>query len=161
VTPCRSAKFGDVWYDKDGRHETDYHFTISTIDLPECRERLPELYANRKFGFGVFEKLEDVFRSKERVKFESEKLDEEYEIFSGKEQDQNFLRQVFSPTFIVWLTDEAPEMFAFELEDGVLCCNVKGHKKSAAKLDGLRASASHIAKRLRDEIREGATTTAG
>jgi hypothetical protein len=152
--------YTDVYYDKDGRHETDYHFTVSTIDLPECRQRLPELYANRKFGFRVFEKLEDVFRSKERVKFESEKLDEEYEIFSGKGQDQNFLRQVFSPTFIVWLTDEAPQKFAFELEDGVLCCNVKGHKKSAAELDGMRASASHIAKRLRDEIREGATPPA-
>ena len=67
---------------------------------------------------------------------------------------------MFSPTFIVWLTDEAPEKFAFELEDGVPCCNVKGHKKSAAELDGMRASASHIAKRLRDEIREGATAAA-
>jgi hypothetical protein len=147
--------YTDVWYDKNGRHETDYHFTVSMIDLPECRQRLPELYANRKFGLRVFEKLEDVFRSKERVKLESEKLDEEYEIFSAKEQDQNFLRQVFSPTFIVWLTDEAPEKFAFELEDGVLCCNVKGHKKGATELDGMRASTSHIAKRLRDEIREG------
>jgi hypothetical protein len=125
-------------------------------DTPECRHRLPELYANRKFGFRVFEKLEDVFRSKQRVKFESERLDEEYEIFTTKEQDQNFLGQVFSPTFIVWLTDEAPDKFAFELEDGVLCCNVKGHKKAATELDGMRGAASHIAARLRDEIREGA-----
>lgn len=153
--------YTEVYYDKDGRHETDYHFTVAMTDVPECRARMPELYANRKFGLRVFEKLEDVFRSKERVKLESEKLDEEYEIFTGKDQDQNFLRQVFSPTFIVWLADEAPEKFAFELEDGVLCCNVKGHKRSAAELDGMRASTARIAKRLRDEIREGATATAG
>lgn len=152
--------YTEVYYDKDGRHETDYHFTVAMTDVPECRERLPELYANRKFGFRVFEKLEDVFRSKERVELESERLDEEYEIFSKKEQDQNFLRQVFSPTFIVWLTDEAPEKFAFELEDGVLCCNVKGHKKSAAELDGMRDATSHIAKRIRDEVREGAAAPA-
>lgn len=129
-------------------------------DIPECRARLPELYANRKFGFRVFEKLEDAFRSKQRVKLESEQLDTEYEIFTSKEQDQNFLRQLFSPTFIVWMTDEAPEKFAFELEDGALCCNVKGHKKSAAELDAMRVAAAHIAKRVRDEVAEGATAAA-
>jgi hypothetical protein len=153
--------YTEVYHDKNGRHETDYHFTVAIIDIPECRERLPELYANRKFGFRVFEKLEDVFRTKQRVELESEKLDQEYEIFSGKDQDQNFLRQLFSPTFIVWMTDEAPEKFAFELEGGVLCCNVKGHKKSAVELDGLRASAGHIARRIREEVREGASAPTG
>jgi hypothetical protein len=149
--------YTDVWYDKNGRHETDYHFTVAMTDIPECRERLPELYANRKFGFRVFEKLEDAFRSKQRVELESEKLDQEYEIFAAKGQNQNFLRQLFSPTFIVWMTDQVPEKFAFELEGGVLCCNVKGHKKSAVELDGMRASTSHIASRIREEVREGAS----
>jgi hypothetical protein len=149
--------YTEVYHDKNGRHETDYHFTVAMTDLPECRERLPELYANRKFGLRVFEKLEDVFRSKARVELESEELDTEYEIFAAKGQDQNFLRQLFSPTFIVWMTDQAPEKFAFELEGGVLCCNVKGHKKSAADLDVMRASASHIANRIREEVREGAS----
>jgi hypothetical protein len=153
--------YTEVYYDKNGRHETDYHFTVAMTEIPECRERLPELYANRKFGLRVFEKLEDVFRSKQRVKLESEELDQAYEIFAAKEQDQNFLRQLFSPTFIVWMTDQAPEKFAFELEAGVLCCNVKGHKKSADELDGLRASTSHIASRIREEVREGATASAG
>ena len=147
--------YTEVSYDKDGRHETDYHFTVTTTDIPECRQRLPALYANRKFGFRFLEKLEDAFRSKERVELESEQLDREYEIFSNKDQDQNFLRQLLSPTFIVWMTDEAPEKFAFELEDGVLCCNVKGHKKSAGDLDRMRGSAAHIAKRVREEIAEG------
>jgi hypothetical protein len=78
---------------------------------------------------------------------------EGHEIFTNKAQDQNFLRQLFSPTFIVWMTDEAPEKFAFELEDGVMCCNVKRHKKSAPELDRMRGAAAHIAKRVRDEIR--------
>jgi hypothetical protein len=150
--------YTDVYYDKDGRHETDYHFTVSMTDLPECQKLLPELYANRKSGFRVFEKVEDAFRSNERVKLESEQLDTEYEIFAPKEQDQNFLRQLFAPTFIVWMTDSAPEKFAFELEDGVLCCNIKGHKKSAVDLDAMRAAAAHIAKRIRDEVTESASS---
>jgi hypothetical protein len=150
--------YTDVWYDKDGRHETDYHFTVSMTDLPECQRLLPALYANRKFGLRVFEKVEDAFRSNERVKLESEKLDTEYEIFAPQGQDQNFLRQLFSPTFIVWMTDQAPHKFAFELENGVLCCNVKGHKKSAADLDAMCAAAAHIATRIRDEVAEGASS---
>ena len=59
------------------------------------------------------------------------------------------------------MTDEAPDKFAFELEDGVLCCNVKGHKKSAAELDTMRAATAHIARHIRDEVAEGATATAG
>jgi hypothetical protein len=149
--------YTDVYHDKNGRHETDYHFTVCMTDVPECRARLPELYANRKFGFRFLEKFEDAFRSRMRVKLESERLDEEYEIFTNKDQDQNFLRQLLSPTFIVWMTDEAPEKFAFELEDGVLCCNIKGHKKSATELDRMRGSAAHIAKRIRDEIAETAS----
>jgi hypothetical protein len=153
--------YTDVHHDKNGRHETDYHFTVSMTDVPECRARLPELYANRKFGFRFLEGFEDAFRSRVRVKLESERLDEEYEIFTNKDQDQNFLRQLFSPTFIVWMTDEAPGKFAFELEDGVLCCNIKGHKRSATELDRMRGSAAHISKRIRDEIAESASAIAG
>jgi hypothetical protein len=153
--------YTEVYYDKNGRHETDYHFTVAMTDLPECRQVLPALYANRKFGFRVFEKLEDVFRSKQRVQLESEQLDTEYEIFASKEQDPIFLRQLFSPTFIVWMTDQAPDKFAFELEDGVLCCNVKGHKKSAPELDAMRGAAAHIAKRVREEVAEGISSGTG
>jgi hypothetical protein len=153
--------YTDVHYDKNGRHETDYHFTVCMTDVPECRAELPELYANRKFGFRFLEKFEDAFRSRVRVKLESERLDEEYEIFTNEDQDQNFLRQLFSPTFIVWMTDEAPEKFAFELEDGVLCCNIKGHKKGATELDRMRGCAAHLSKRIRDEIAESAGAIAG
>ena len=29
--------YTEVYYDKNGRHETDYHFTVSMTDLPECQ----------------------------------------------------------------------------------------------------------------------------
>ena len=123
--------------------------------MPECARFVPELYCQRKFGLRALEKLEDVFRrSKERVKLESEALDERYEIFSGTDRDANWLRQLFSPTFIVWLTDSAPEKFAFELVDGTLCCYVKGHKKAAAELDSVRAASAAVASRLREEALE-------
>jgi hypothetical protein len=146
--------YTDVYHDKDGRHETDYHFTVAMTDIPDCTSFVAELYCNRKSGFRFMEGVEDAFRSMERVHLESDALDDHYEIFTTKQQDQNWLRQLFSPTFIVWLTDSAPEKFAFELEDGVLCCNVSGHKKDAAHLDGLRAASAAVADRIREEACE-------
>jgi hypothetical protein len=146
--------YTDVYYDRNGRQETDHHFTISIVDLPDSVQFVPGLYCNRKSGFRFMEKIEDVFRTKERLHLESEALEEHYEIFADKGQDPNWIRQLFSPTFIVWLTDSAPEKFAFELESGVLCCNVNGHKKDAGHLDGMREAAASVAQRVGEECAE-------
>jgi hypothetical protein len=142
--------------DSDGNRETNYyHYTVGLVPVPESVPLLPELYCQRKSGLRALEKFEDVFRrSKERVKLESEALDEKYEIFAGKGQDAVWLRRLFAPTFIVWLTDSAPKKFAFELVDGTLCCYVSGHKKKAEELDEIRAASAAVATRLREEAAE-------
>jgi hypothetical protein len=142
--------------DSDGNRETSYYrYTVGLLEVPECVDQVPELYCQRKFGLRALERFEDVFRrSKERVKLESEVLDEKYEIFAGSSQDEVWLRRLFAPTFIVWLTDSAPKKFAFELVNGTLCCYVNGHKEDAEELDGLAAATVTVAKRLRDESGE-------
>jgi hypothetical protein len=142
--------------DSKGNRQTNYYrYTLGLVEVPECAGRLPELYCQRKFGLRALEKLEDVFRrSKERLKLESEVLDDKYEIFAGKEQDPVWLRRLFAPTFIVWLTETAPEKFAFELVGGTLCCYVNGHKEEAAELDSVAAATAAVAARLRDESLE-------
>ncbi|HEX6152843.1 MAG TPA: hypothetical protein VFZ19_04890 [Solirubrobacterales bacterium] len=142
--------------DSDGNKQTNYYrYTVGFTPVAECKELVPELYCQRKFGLRALEKFEDVFRTKkERVELESEVLDKKYEIFAGTEQDANWLRQLFSPSFIVWLTDAAPDKFAFELVEGNLCCYVGGHKENAADLDAIAAATGAVAKRLRDEALE-------
>jgi hypothetical protein len=142
--------------DSDGNTDTDfYRYTVGLVPVPECVARVPELYCQRKFGLRALEGLEDAFRgSKERIKLESEGLDEKYEIFAREGQDANWLRQLFAPTFIVWLTDATPKKFAFELVDGTLCCYVSGHKKRAEELDEISAATAAVAKRLREESLE-------
>ncbi len=142
--------------DSEGNRQTNYYrYTVGLVPVPECVELVPELYCQRKFGLRALEKFEDAFRtSKERVKLESEALDERYEIFAGKGQDANRLRQLFAPTFIVWLNDAAPEKFAFELVDGTLCCYVSGHRKRAEELEEVSAAAAVVARRLREESLE-------
>ncbi|HEU4598901.1 MAG TPA: hypothetical protein VFS26_04080, partial [Solirubrobacterales bacterium] len=142
--------------DSEGDRQTDYYrYTLGLVEVPDCAGFVPELYCQRKFGLRALEKFEDAFRGgKQRVKLESEALDERYEIFALDDQDPNWLRQVFSPTFIVWLADSAPDKFAFELVNGTLCCYVSGHKESAAELDAIAAATGAVAKRLRDEALE-------
>ena len=142
--------------DGQGGSETNYYnYTVGLTSVPECTSRVPELYCQRKFGLRSLQKLEDVFRrSKQRVKLESEALDDKYEIFSRKDQDATWLRQLFAPSFIVWLTDSAPPKFAFELANGNLCCYVHGHKEDSADLETLSAATATIARRLREESAE-------
>ena len=142
--------------DSDGDTQTNYYrYTLGLVEVPDCVSFVPELYCQRKFGLRALEKFEDAFRgNKERVTLESEKLLEKYEIFATKEQDANWLRQLFSPTFIVWLADSAPDKFAFELVDGTLCCYVNGHKENAADLDAIAAATGAVAQRLREEALE-------
>jgi hypothetical protein len=149
--------------DSDGGRQTDtYHYTVGLVEVPECARFVPELYCQRKFGLRALEGLEDVFRrSKERVTLESEALLDRYEIFAGKQQDPTWLRRLFAPTFIVWLTDSAPDKFAFELVDGTLCCYVKGHRENAAELDGIAAASAAVAARLREESAQTALGGSG
>ena len=67
----------------------------------------------RKSGLKALEKFEDTFRrDHERVTLESEAMRERYEIFVKKEQDAIWVRRLFSPSFIVWLTDTPPKKYA-------------------------------------------------
>jgi hypothetical protein len=147
--------YEDETTDSEGNRQTNYYrYTIAIAEVAECAPFVPQLICQRKFGFKALEKVEDAFRKNERVELESEALDDRYEIFAAKEQDANWLRQLFSPTFIVWLTESAPKKFAFELVDGTLCCYVNGHKKSAGELDTISAASATVASRLREEANE-------
>jgi hypothetical protein len=132
-----------------------YRYTVGLVEVPECVQFVPELYCQRKFGLRALEGFEDFFRgSKERVELESEALTDKYEIFTREGQDENWLRQLFAPTFIVWLTEAAPEKFAFELVNGTLCCYVSGHKEDSADLDAIVAATCSVVTRLREESAE-------
>lgn len=139
--------------DSDGRKETNYHhFTLGLIEMPELQPFVQELVCQRRSGLRMFEKLEDVFRRAERVTLESEAMADKYELFAHRDQDQIWLRRLFSPTFIVWLTEAAPKGIAFEIANGYLCIDFKGHKKSVEELDQVRDTAIHICRRLREEV---------
>ena len=141
--------------DSQGNEQTTYyHYTIAITDAPEMAALIRDLACHQRAGFRFMDSAEDVFRRRQRVELESVTADKRYEIFAGPDDDLNRVRQVFEPSFILWLADDAPEDFAFELSGGVLVCDVKGHKKSSAELDGLCEAAARVAVRLREEASE-------
>lgn len=148
--------------DSDGNDsDTDYPFTVLTVRMPEVVAHMADLRVQRKSGFKALEGLEDRFRLKhERVTLESEALRDRYEIFVLKGQDPVWVRRLFSPSFIVWLTEQPPKKFAFELEDGYFVAYIPKHRDSAAGLDEMREISCHIARRIRTEVAETTPATA-
>ncbi|HEX5609581.1 MAG TPA: hypothetical protein VFX45_05755 [Solirubrobacterales bacterium] len=140
---------------------TYFNYTVGLVEVRECAHLVPELYCQRRFGPRGLDGLEDAVIAKQRVEFESQVLTERYEVFAGPGQDAIWLRRLFSPSFIVWLAESAPEWLRFELVDGWLCCYVKGHMETAAELDSLALATATVARRLREESEETLRQTIG
>ena len=148
--------YTEVTHDSKGnRQETNYPYTLIHVEMPEIVDHLPELRVQNKAGFKFFEGVEDKFRLKhERVTLESEALRDRFEIFVLKEQDQVWVRRVFSPSFIVWLTEKPPKKFAFELENGHLIAYVPKHKDDTEGLEEMTRFGIFVADRLLTEVAE-------
>lgn len=141
--------------DSEGNDDTDYYrFTVVMHDIPTTAHRVSEVLCQRRSGFRFMDSTEDVFRRMQRLELESDTHDRRYEVFYGAGDDELWMKQLFSPSFIVWLSDSAPKDFAFELSAGSLCVNVKGHKDSAAELDAICEAAAVVARRLAEEAVE-------
>jgi hypothetical protein len=141
--------------DSSGREAKEiHHFTVVVSRLDGVEGRLPGLFVQRRSGFRFLDGAEDVFRSTERVRLESEVLDRKCEIFADRGCDANWLRQLFDPVFVDFLAEGAPNGFAFEVEHGVLCVNVNRHRGKAGDLDGLCQAAATVARRITEEAAE-------
>jgi hypothetical protein len=157
---------GDLAYfryterDSDGpdRH---YSFTLVLAAAPESIAFIPRLSVKPRGGplgrlsltVPSFGAADTMASDLSRVSLESEEMKKRFEIHVDEEVGSNWVRQLFSPAFIAWLTSTQPGI-AFELADGALCVYRSGHIDSQAELAALCEEAGKIAERLRGEALE-------
>ncbi len=141
---------------KGNKQETDYPFTIVLIPLDKVAEHLTQMVVEEKDSFGIFNKLEDAMRGDlDRLTLESQALDDRFEIFLRNDTDPNWVRQLFSPSFIVWLTEHPTKDFAFEFGSGKLIAYIPKHRESADQFDKHIADSCELARKLHAEAIEG------
>jgi hypothetical protein len=130
-----------------------FTFNVVYAEILESQPFVPRLVCERKgrwtdtthYGFEV--------RSS-RLWTESQALNARFKVAVSPFQDDNWLRQLFVPTFIEWLGESSPGDFSFELAYGSLLCSVEQDDPDEAELGALWEASAAVAKRIREESRE-------
>jgi hypothetical protein len=136
-----------------------HHFTVATADIGEHgMARFQGIYLRRRRG--IFDRLDtdaNWLRNHrlKKVELESTAFCERYELNADQDQDDIVLRQLFAPTFVVWLT-EHPLKPGFELRAGQLVVFIPDRCGEAGKLQFLLMAADEISKRIQAELSEAA-----
>jgi hypothetical protein len=131
------------------------HFTVAVAHLPKAKRFVPWLLCHRvEDGHLLGRAAERLIHGNDRIDLESAELDRSYRIFASPERDEVWLRELFSPSFIVFLLDRAPKGFAFEYVEGTLCVSQVGRLTLGDDIDGLRDSTVELVARIRAEISE-------
>jgi hypothetical protein len=136
-----------------------HHFTVSMVDVGELStRRFQGIYLRRRRG--IFDRLDTDAnwlrkRGLKKVEMESTAFCERYELWAEEDQDDIVLRQLFAPSFVVWLAEHPLEP-GFELRAGTLVVFLPGRCGEAGKLEWLLMAADEIARRIQLELTEAA-----
>jgi hypothetical protein len=127
-------------------------FTVCAVDLGGAAlERFRGVFVRPRLNrIGLDHDWLGRVPSAERVELESARFNELYELKRGADQNEVALRELFSPSFLVWL-QEHPLRPGFECKAGTLVVFARGHEKSGGQITLLHEAARHIARRLEQE----------
>ena len=134
-------------------------FTICVTDLEEGITLFPGIFLTRRRGlFGFIDGREWLSHAnRHKVELESAELCERYELFVDEAQDELWLRELFAPSFVVWLAQH-PLAPCFEYRTGTLVVYVEDRLEDAAHLDWMLEATAEIAARIAREVSERAAT---
>ncbi|MDQ3935469.1 MAG: hypothetical protein M3340_12655 [Actinomycetota bacterium] len=156
--PCLLGHFS---YDTRHEHEDitvwkPHPFTVCAVDSGAPLVRFRGLYLRRRLsGLGLEHDWLDRAPKPQRVELESARFNELYDLRRTSDQDELALRELFSPSFVVWLS-EHPLSPGFECKAGTLVVFIPGHEGSAGKLTLLHEAAREIARRLAKQVEQDA-----
>ncbi len=130
-----------------------WRFNLVHLRIPESQAVCPRLFCIRSgrwtdnVHYGMEVRHADLWT-------ESVALSERFKVQTGLFQDPNWMRQLFSPSFIDWLTAAEPHDFSFELAYGDLVASIEEDDPDAETLTALCETTAAIAGRIRDECLE-------
>jgi hypothetical protein len=131
-----------------------FRFNVALTEVPTSTPFAPRIFcvrAGRRTRDDEYYGFEPRYS---KLWTESLALNDRYRIAIGPYQDENWLRQLFSPAFVDWLATKAPDGFSFELAYGSLLCSTEGRDPDEAALAELAAATVEVAVRVRRECEE-------
>jgi hypothetical protein len=139
---------------RGSRHEV-HHFTICVTDLEEGIALFPGVFLTRRRGlFGFIDGRQWLSHAnRHKVELESAELCERYDLYVDEAQDELLLRELFAPSFVVWLAQH-PLAPCFEYRAGTLVVYVGRRLEDAAHLDWMLQATAEIAGRIAGEVSE-------
>lgn len=130
-------------------------FTVALTHVPKAKRFVPWLLCHRAEDEHLLgDAARRLIGGGDRVDLESAELDRDYRVYASSERDDVWLHELFSPSFIVFLIEQAPQGFAFEYAEGSLCVSLVGSRTLSEELDALRDATVDLVGRFRAEIRE-------
>ena len=148
------ARYTYVDDDERGDQRVQRYTVLSTL-VPESVGFVPLLLCrHRRTARGLDDEADPDYPKRRSLELESAVVRQRYRIEISDEQDPQWMRELFSPSFVAWLAERAPEGMSFELVDGALCVSLPGHDEDPASVERLVAAAAHVAGRLRREAYE-------
>ena len=139
------------------RVEWDQHrFTVCAAEVGGPAARLRGVYLRPRLSAI---KLEDdwlaVGAPRHRVKLESGRFNQLYDLHRADGQDEVALRELFAPSFTMWL-QEHPLKPGFEFAAGALVVFVGGYETSPGRITLLHEATRDIARRIDRQLGEDA-----
>jgi hypothetical protein len=148
--------------DADGGETTgDARFTVAVAHVPKAKRFIPWLLCRRAEDGILGRAAESLVHGHDRVDLESAEFDSRYRLYVSPDSDRVWLRELFSPSFVVALLEQASRGLAFEYVDGTLCVSLVGRRTLTEDLDALRDATVDLVARIRAEIRESLGPAAG
>jgi hypothetical protein len=136
--------------DRDGGH-----FTVAVTHVPKAKRFVPWMLCHRVEDEHLLGRAAlGLIGDGSQVDLGSAELDQHYRVYAAPERDDIWFHELFSPAFIVFLIERAPQGLAFEYVAGTLCVSLLGQRTVAADLDELRDATVELVRRIRAEISE-------
>lgn len=131
-----------------------FRFNVALTEVPAATAFAPRVFCIRRGRSTRDDEFYGFEARHSKLWTESTALNERYAVSTSPYQDPNWLRQLFSPSFVDWLGTAPPADFSFELAYGTVLGSIEVDDPGADGLAALCDATTHVATRIHEECEE-------